>query len=257
MWMWVPKGNGLAALIILLGILVWPICIVFGIFMIIKSKEWKIKILGAVLALICIVYPLVTLGPSVKDAIIASKRDQKIERSYQNADNYIIDVVDMKAINTNEFEFSLIVTNNSLGVIIGSTSTMIVSNYYGYELLRTDMLANNIYCKPNTSEKYTFTVKTTNNVELFYTDFSYLNIQIILLEVDYNDRVENYKFDDYREVHIVDEVKLQAEYDKALSFQASKEYKKAWDIYCTLGSYEDSAKYRELCYQQMYGLDSD
>ena len=83
--------------------------------------------------------------------------------------------------------------------------------------------------------------------ELYYTGYEYLNISVIAHYVQYESG--GYDLGTYT-IRTIDQAQLAQTYGEAVAAYEAGNYREAWDLFATLGSYEDSENYRNLLIHQ-------
>ncbi|MBQ9116201.1 MAG: leucine-rich repeat protein [Clostridia bacterium] len=202
-----------------------------------KEKNTAVGIFFIAIALIAAAY------------IIGSFIHSRIEnKEYDRGSELLtIEMKNKENIDEETFSFSFNVTNNTIERIVATDIEMVVLNYEGKTLLTTTI--TDIDCDTGVSKDFTLTVKAESEEktqELFYTDYRYLQIDITIKALDYNDRdPDDYEFNDHRVLKTADTVTLQNEYSEAISCFNAGDYKTSAQKFSSLGGYLDSMEKRK------------
>lgn len=166
--------------------------------------------------------------------------------SYENPDNLIITVSDKENAGENVFHFPFQVRNCFDEKVVHTRMEIVMTNYQGDVLLQADIPS--CACAPGETDSFVLEVTVRGNTaqELYYTGYEYLNISVIAHYVQYDS--SGYDLGTYT-IRTIDEAQLAQAYRDAVAAYEEGNYEEAWALFSTLGSYEDSGKYRELIWQ--------
>lgn len=247
MWVWIEQGNKAGPGI--LFALVVPFILAIGGFVIAKgTNDTKLKIGSFIWGLIWTIAILVVCGTSIGGALKDKKNEQTIELSYNNPQNIVIEITDKINLDNGEFLFPLKITNNSLGRIVGADIDLTITNWDNHTLLQAKI--TRVDCNTNANIEYELTVSSDSEKadELYYTSYQHINIYITINMLDYNDRIENYYFDDHRILKEVDMNALESAYNEAVEAYNNADYNRAIEKFSVLGSYKESSRYLSNSY---------
>lgn len=238
MWIFVdlmPKA-GLGTLLL---------CMVLPFALAIGGFVYAAKTKGALRAL-CLLWGLAwtvgiawVIGDSVSD--IAEKN------SFKNPENLIISVSDKENAGDQVFHFPLQVHNCFREKVVHTRMEIVMTNYQGDVLLQADIPS--CACAPDETDAFVLEVLVRGDTaqELYYTGYEYLNISVIAHYVQYESG--GYDLGTYT-IHTIDQAQLAQAYGEAVAAYEAGNYREAWDLFATLGSYEDSENYRNLLIHQ-------
>lgn len=240
MWFWIEIENSSAGggAILLLAFAMMAVLFltpIVGTIIAVKSFIHKEIIPGIIALIVAIAAAAYLIG-----SYIAVKIENK--EYHRESERLSIEIVAKENIDEDTFAFPLIVTNNTVERIVRTDIEMTVFNYENKPLLKTNI--TDIDCDTGITKEFRLSVDAGQNdetEELFYTDYQYLRIEIIIKALDYNDRdPDDYQFDDRRVLKSIDTEALRNEYQEALSLFDAQEYEKSIEKFSKLGGYENS-----------------
>ncbi len=227
-------GGGVLVLLALAMMLVLFLTPIVGTVIAFKAFSSKDTGKGVVALVIAIAAAAYLLGHYISVRIENKEYNRGSGRLY-------VEITDKENVDEDTFAFALKVTNETVERIIATDIDVEILNYKNETLLETKI--TDIDCDTGETEEYRLLVNTDQSKEseeLFYTDYQYLRIEITINALDYNDRTDDYYFNDHRVLKEIDENALKKEYKEALRLFKSEEYEKAIEKFSRLGGYKDS-----------------
>ncbi len=251
MWIWVEvAGKGGGGVLVLLAFAMMAVLFltpIVGTIVAIRSflkKEYGLAIVSLLVALAAAAY--------IVGTYISVKMDQKeYNRESERLEVSFVDKENVEG-STDTFVLTFDFENDTIERIIGVDMEIVIKNYEGDVLLRTDL--HEMDCDTGKTATYRYTVSVDDPEkaeELYHTAYEFLEMKITIKAIDYNDRAEDYAFDDERTLKTVDLSKLKSDYKEAVSLYEAENYTRAIEEFSRLGSYKDSMAYIQNAYDHI------
>ena len=259
MWIWIETAGSSAAgggAILFLAIAMLAVLFISpfaGVFIAIRSfkkKEYIVGIISLLVAVACTGYLIGSYVSSKKEQKEYNRESDRLSVDFTNKEN-----VDGEP---DRFIFSFDFENNTIERIIGTDIEVVVLNFKGEELIKTNISELDIVSGQKKSYSYSVIAgDELKSDELYNTAYRYLELQITIKMLDYNDRGDNYYFSDHRVLKRIDLLELEKDYINAVGYYDEGKYQQAIDMFSQTGNYKDSSEYLNRSYAAIERIEED
>ena len=182
-------------------------------------------------------------------AIVPPIMENMGDRKYENPENISVEISGKENAGSNVFHFPCVITNQLDIGLVGYRMDLVITNPEGKVLLEADIPSSPVAALEQDSFLLEVTVRGETAEELYCTDYAYLNVSVVMTYMQFEN--QGRYIDHTYPLQTADLTALENAYEEALDVFASGDHARALELFSTLGSYRDSAKYRELLRNQM------